>query len=134
MRRLPPSIRALLWALCLAAAVPAAAASGTTWLCGIASNGVQLVCLAEDGPMPAAADLLPTSGTSGTPGTPGATTTVRGTGFPLDPRRRWFVDFWSPGADLEQLELLARATICYRSPGCEVVFAWPVVSAAVARR
>ena len=55
----------------------------------------------------------------------GTTAVVNGTRFPLEPERTWFVEMWSPPTEPEFVELLARATICYRSPGCSVqVLPW----------
>jgi hypothetical protein len=51
-----------------------------------------------------------------------ATAVVNGTRFPLDPGRLYTVPFWIPATDLAHVELLARATLCYRSPGCRVSF------------
>ena len=48
---------------------------------------------------------------------------VAGTSFPLDTRRQYSVDLWTPPSDMEFVAQLARATICYRSPGCSVVMA-----------
>jgi hypothetical protein len=50
------------------------------------------------------------------------TAVVNGTRFPLDARRIHTVDFWSPATDLAFVDRLAQATLCYRSPGCEVTF------------
>jgi hypothetical protein len=50
------------------------------------------------------------------------TAVVNGTRLPLDPRRIYTVDFWSPATDLAFVDTLAQATICYRSPGCAVTF------------
>lgn len=82
----------------------------TVWLCSLSSDATQLVCIADaDGGDDA---VVPAR----------ATAVVHGTRFPLDPRQRWTVDFWSPfTGEPAWLELLARATICYRSPGCEVI-------------
>lgn len=46
---------------------------------------------------------------------------VNGTSFPLDPRRVYFVDLWSPPTEMGFLEQLAKSTICFRSPSCKVV-------------
>ncbi len=94
------------------AAVPAQA---TTWLCGLSPDLVRLHCVADAAP-DAPAD--PTSRAV-------TTAIVRGTRFPLDPGRAWTVDLWSPPSDGAWLGLLARSTLCYRSPGCEVVLALP---------
>ena len=47
------------------------------------------------------------------------------TRFPLDPRRQWTVDLWSPPTEGASVEFLARATLCFRSPGCSVSVALP---------
>lgn len=102
--------------LVLACAAPAQA--GTAWLCNLSSDAVRLVCVADNDPRD---DV-----TAGVP-----VATVRGQSFPLDPRRAWTVDLWSPPSDPADLELLARATICYRSAGCTVTLApivWSVAS------
>lgn len=107
MARPSPLVLALALA-CLAA--PAAAA--THWLCGLSADLTRLVCVADEDPLDAAA--------------PAATTaTVRGTRFPLDPRRQWTVDLWSPPTEGASVEFLARATLCFRSPGCSVSVALP---------
>lgn len=96
----------------LAIASPLPAAAQATWLCGLSADAVQLVCVAEFDPVLAVH-------------APAATTAVvKGTRFPLDPAGPWVVDLWSPPSDPDTLAQLARATICYRSPGCEVILAW----------
>jgi len=98
-------------ALALAATVTAGvcpAQAGTVWLCGLSDDLTRIVCVA-DTPL-ADGDAAPAP-----------TARVRGTTFPLDPRRQWTVDLWSPATDPEPVAQLARATLCYRSPGCEVV-------------
>jgi len=94
----------------LAAALPAGAA--TAWSCALSDDLVRLVCDADAGaaPQPAVA-------------------AVKGTVFPLDPRRRWVVDMWSPPSEPEMVERLARATICYRSPDCSVTVDTRVLTA-----
>lgn len=98
----------LLWA----AAEPGLA---TTWLCGLSADLVRLHCVADADP--GERNALPASAET--------TAIVRGTRFPLDPGRAWTVDLWSPPTDAAWLSLLARSTLCYRSPGCEVVLALP---------
>jgi hypothetical protein len=93
------------------------------WVCGLSDDAVRLVCVADADPTwPAAADIRPTA-------------MVGGTSFPLDPRRQYSVDLWTPPSDMEFVAQLARATICYRSPGCSVVMATerPVTVAALRR-
>lgn len=105
MRHLPTAAT-LAATLCLAA--PPAQA-GTVWLCGLSGDLTRIVCVAD--PPLAEADAAP----------PPATGRVGGTRFPLDPRRQWTVDLWSPATDPGPVAELARATLCWRSPGCEVV-------------
>lgn len=117
-----------------AALAPAAAATGATaakdapvrrtlWLCSLSERLTQLVCVADADPAEqadatdAAADALPTA--------PAVTAQVNGTRFPLDPQQLWVVDLWTPPSAADDLALLARATICYRSPGCEVRLSLP---------
>lgn len=104
-------------AACLA---PLPAWAGVTWLCGLSAELTRIVCVADP-------DTVDTA-------SPAALATVRGTRFPLDPQRIYSVDLWSPTTDAEAAEYLARATICYRSPGCTVQFSAPMLQAAVARR
>lgn len=92
-----------------ALAAPQVCAAGTLWLCGLSEDAVRLVCVADDDPVEAVAAAAQEN-----------TAVVKGTRFPLDPRGVWTVDLWTPSTDTAQLDLLARATICYRSPGCEV--------------
>ncbi len=89
------------------AALPARAA--TTWLCGLDDSATRLVCVADVDPAePASVPATPTA-------------MVKGTAFPLDPRERYVVELWTVPSEMAFVEQLARATICYRSPGCEVV-------------
>lgn len=119
---MPDPIRAAL-AAALALAAPLAAAQagpGATWLCHLDAAAVRLVCVAdvEAAGAPAAA----------------STASVNGTSFPLDAARAWTVELWTPPADMDFVELLARATICYRSPGCTVqVMPWPEARRVAAR-
>lgn len=106
-------LRAWLAAIALTIIPPAACAT-TTWLCSLAEGLTRLVCVADD-------DDLRDAAAAAEP--PATTAVVRGTRFPLDPRRHWVVDMWSPATDNERVAFLARATICYRSPDCEVVMA-----------
>jgi hypothetical protein len=101
----------------LGASPPVMAA--TTWLCGLSQDLVRLECIADQEP----------AGEGSLAAAPAAATAVvNGQRFPLDPRRRWSVDLWTPPTDLASLNLLARATVCYRSPGCQVVMA-PMIQA-----
>lgn len=101
--------------LLLPLALASQAASATTWICTLSEDLVQLVCVADE----ATPQLEPVAA----PARPVAQ--VRGTAFPLDPRREYRVDLWTPPTDLSWVAHLARASICYRSPGCEVVMAQP---------
>lgn len=86
-------------------------AAQALWVCGLSDDAVRLVCVADADPaMPNVADIKPTA-------------MVGGTTFPLDTRRQYSVDLWTPPTDMEFVAQLARATICYRSPGCSVVMA-----------
>lgn len=95
--------------VCTALLAPLPSDATTQWLCSLSDDAVRLVCVADHDPIVDAAAAPP-----------GAGAVVNGTRFPLDSRGMWTVDLWSPPTDLGQLDLLARATICYRSPGCEV--------------
>lgn len=114
-----PFPRAVLAAgIALAAPLAAAqSAPATQWLCHLDDEAVRLVCVAEADAAPAAE---PTS-------------RVRGTAFPLDPARQWTVDLWTPPSDMEFVGELARATICYRSPGCSVMVLAPRETRAISR-
>ena len=94
-----------------AACLPAGA--GTHWLCGLSQEGVRLVCVADPGVDDLAdADPAPSKPASGPVG--------GGTRFPLDASDVYTVELWSVPDDAQWLELLARSTICFRSPGCTV--------------
>lgn len=94
----------------LASALTAAPARAETiWLCGLSDDVVRLVCIADDDMLNAVNSPVP------------QITRVNGTAFPLDRAKTWVVDLWSPPDDPSHVDLLARATICYRSPGCTVV-------------
>jgi hypothetical protein len=102
-----------LFVLLLMFALPLPALAATHWLCGLSDDLTRLVCVADVDPLEAAPPR----------GEP--TATVRGTRFPLDSRQRYSVELWSPPTEAASVELLARATICYRSPGCRVTLALP---------
>ncbi len=89
---------------------PALAAN--PWLCSLSQDLTRLVCLTEPDPL----DEAPSADRDA------ITAVVKGTRFPLDPRQTYTVNFWAPDMELERAEQLAMATICYRSPGCEVIF------------
>lgn len=105
MPLLPCSIRRFC-AFALASFAPTLAVAGTHWYCELTPDLLRLACRAAT---PDAGD-----------GERAVTASVNGTQFPLDAKRRWFVDLWSPPTEYDRVELLARATICYRSPGCSV--------------
>lgn len=101
----------------------APARAGTVWLCGLSDDLTRIVCIADtpaaEEPMPAAAPAAQ----------------VNGTRFPLDTRRQWTVDLWSPATEAEPVTLLARATLCWRTPDCAVVMNTAVLEPrAVSRR
>lgn len=104
--------------------VPAAAWAQTTWLCGLSADTQRLVCVADAGPQ----DVLESA--------PRTVAVVNGTAFPLDPRRQYSVDLLAPAGEMEFVEQLARATMCYRTPACAVAFVGPRpdVQVAAARR
>ena len=97
------------------ALLPLPAAADVHWLCGLSAELTRIVCIAETDPLD---ETAPPAAAA-----PGAV--VNGTRFPLDPRRRYIVDLWSPPTEGASVEFLARATICYRSPGCTVTVALP---------
>ncbi len=110
----------------------ATAAARPTWICSLSDDAVRLVCVADADPHDAAQE-------ASAPGT-----TFNGTVFPLDPRRMYVVEMWSPPSDMAFVEQLARSAVCFRTPACHVVvaeerYAMPVpfvrlASAAAARR
>jgi hypothetical protein len=108
--------------LCIALAAPIAAHAGTAWRCELTPDLTRLACRAEPAQNVAADDPAPTT-----------TAVVNGTRFPLDAAQPWFVEMWSPASDMEWVALLARSTICYRSPGCTVQVAPPRASLTAAR-
>lgn len=90
-------------------------ARAITWLCSLADDGTVLRCVADidAGEHSSAAPVA----------APMPSAVVNGTVFPLDPARVYTVPLWSPPTEAEFVQLLARATICYRSPGCAVMLA-----------
>lgn len=80
----------------------------TVWLCGLTEDGVRLACVAELD-SPGAAERAP-----------GASAKINGTSFPLDTRRMYFVDLWSPPTDMAFVEELAQSTLCFRTDACSV--------------
>lgn len=90
------------------------------WLCSLSGDLVRLHCdaaTAGAAPVPAAA---PGTEAPSRPAHAAPAVQVNGTRFPLDPQRRWTVELWSPPIDAEFVRLLARSTICYRTPDCSV--------------
>lgn len=112
--------RADLALACLILLAAPAVADEVHWLCGLSADLTRLVCVAEQEP-----DALPLP--------VAATATVRGTHFPLDPRRYYTVGMWSPPAEGAMVAQLARATICYRSLDCRVTLALPAYLVAQGR-
>lgn len=97
-------------------------ASEIRWQCSLSPDLTRLHCLAagptsEAGPT-AAADGSASREIASVQSPPKAE--VRGTRFPLDTRRAWTVELWSPPDDGAFVEQLARATMCYRTPRCQV--------------
>lgn len=117
--------RILLAALAaLGSLVPHASSAQVLWMCALSDDAVRLVCMADADPVHERA------------GAPTPTAVVNGTSFPLDPRQPYTVDLWSPPTEMDRVEQLARATICYRSPGCSVVLVerWAALPPPAARR
>lgn len=103
---------------------PALAASH--WICSVSIEGTRLICVADADPAdePGAGSASPTAN-------------VNGTRFPLDASRAYTVDMWSTPTEPDFVILLARSTICYRSPGCQVSMVpgpWLAAAHATARR
>ena len=122
-------LRAALCAMPITAALAATLAATTAnaaphWLCSVSHAGTQLICVADLDAADAATATAPAASSA----------IVNGTRFPLDPARTYTVEMWSPPADAEFVALLARATICYRSPGCQVTLAPGPWLTAVGRR
>jgi hypothetical protein len=111
------ALPALILLPALGALPMAASAASTHWLCGLSQELTRIVCVADTDPRDEA--LLPTSAA------PATTAMVNGTRFPLDPRTHYTVDLWSPPTEAAAVEGLARATICYRSPGCTLTMSLP---------
>lgn len=103
--------RSVLLGALLAATAPAQAA--VTWLCGLSEDLVRLECVADADPVPEDAAA------------PTATARVRGTTFPLDARKRYQVDLWTPPSEPDFVIALAEATMCWRTPECTVIVRLP---------
>lgn len=104
---------AVLAALCLPT-LHAGQARAITWLCSLSAEGTLLVCVAD-------IDALEPN--RAMPNTAAVTAVVNGTPVPLDPTLMYTVPLWTPPTEADFVELLARATICYRSPECAVLLA-----------
>jgi hypothetical protein len=89
--------------------VPQAARADVVWLCGLSAEAQRLFCVVDA--QVEASEEAP----------PQPRAVVRGTAFPLDVKRLYIVDLWSPATDRAFVEELAAATICYRTAGCSVV-------------
>jgi hypothetical protein len=113
--------RALAAAALLLTAPPTALADAH-WLCGLSDDAVRLVCVADAAPQAGASQPDGADVAEAAAAPPKVTAVVNGTTFPLDTRRQYVVDLWTPPSDMAFVEQLARATICYRSPGCAVTF------------
>lgn len=112
--------------LVLTAVLPMSVRADTHWRCELSRDLVRLVCRADLAQALSGDDrAVAQPAASSAPTSPAPTAQVNGTRFPLDPLRPWTVDLWSPPTERDRVELLARATICYRSPGCTVSVAWP---------
>lgn len=103
-----PPIAAIVLALFVLLAPPAARAE-VVWLCGLSEAADRLVCVA-DPRVEVVAEAAPKT-----------RAVVRGTAFPLDVRRLYVVDLWTPATDWAFVEELATATVCYRTADCSVV-------------
>lgn len=102
--------------IAVALAAPGSLFASTHWLCGLSDDLTRIVCVSDEDPTatePVAAQ--PT------------TAVVNGTRFPLDPRRVYTVPLWSPAVDRTWVERLASASVCYRSPGCQVTLVAPML-------
>jgi hypothetical protein len=116
--RAPRARNAILAALAVLA-LHAGPARALTWLCNLTADGTALVCVADVD----AREHSTAAPTAMSSAETAATAVVNGTSFPLDPARVYTVPLWAPPNEAEFVHLLARATICYRSPDCAVVLA-----------
>jgi hypothetical protein len=99
-------------ALLLVAGAAVGAAPPLPWLCTLSEDSLRLVCVHDTDP-----GAEPAGAGTG----PATTAVVHGTRFPLDPAQVYTVDLLAPATDADWLDQLARATLCYRSPGCTVL-------------
>jgi hypothetical protein len=88
---------------------PGIAWAQTLWVCALSEEAVQLVCVADPDPTQVAEPAAVTSAV------------FRGTVFPLNHKRMYTVELWSPPTEMAFVEELARSTICFRSPGCSII-------------
>lgn len=95
---------------CLLGPLPARSSAQTTWLCGLSTDAMRLVCVAETGPRESLEPALR------------PVAEVNGTRFPLDPHQIYTVELLGPATEMDFVEQLAHSTICYRSPACNVIF------------
>ena len=110
-------LRAPTVALCiLLSPFAALTADRVSWTCALSADLVRLVCVANVDP-------------AGAPTPFTVTAIVNGTRFPLDTRRTYTVELWSAPTELAFVEELARSTICYRSPSCDVTVTAPSLTA-----
>lgn len=107
MQRFTVAVSRCALGLSLAVLAGSPARADTHWLCGLTEAATQLACVADVDPSESVAAAPPVA-------------SVRGTPFPLDVRRRWVVDLWSPPTEHAFVEQLARATLCYRTLRCSV--------------
>ena len=96
---------------------PRGATAQTLWLCVLSEDAVRLVCVAETDPLDAVEAAVVGEAA------PPAQTVVNGTAFPLDPKRSYSIDLWSPPTEMDFVEQLAQSSLCHRSPGCRAVVA-----------
>jgi len=97
-------------------------ASEVRWQCSLSADLTRLHCVAAGVTTEAVQGATAGSGAvRETANTEAANKSeVRGIRFPLDTRRVWTVDLWSPPDDGAFVEQLAKATMCYRTPRCHV--------------
>ncbi len=93
---------------------PRGATAQALWLCLLSEDAVRLVCVAETDPLDAVEIV-----DAATP----AQAVVNGTAFPLDPKRSYSIDLWSPPTEMDFVEQLAQSSLCHRSAGCRAVVA-----------
>ena len=97
---------------------PRGTTAQTLWLCVLSEDAVRLVCVAETDPLDTVEAAV-----VGEAATPAQAVMVNGTAFPLDPKRSYSIDLWSPPTEMDFVEQLAQASLCHRSAGCRAVVA-----------